>query len=439
MDDKDQGEQVDAPKQIEDVVADPVVEAAVAGDAGAGDDAQGDAQAAAVAAGDGEVQPSDGPAAQAVDDAVPNPDAGGKAVDDEEDPIAPPTQREDGKWTDGKYVGDTIEDLFVQVKKAQRAAEKRVGKKKEELLEEDPFLLGDTDFNEDEFDLVDDHDFGQQVGAGVVSALQQAGLATQMQLDPYMQHAQAVQIAQQAIDSPHTTDQEFRAVLAGLIQANPNDHESRQAVLNEWAERRPAVAAQEAVDIRMAFAQHQQALEQQARAEFEQAQQAMKEQELGTQQQEAAEFRHGQEVFVAQHPDWAQRNDAMNQWLQENQWLMDNAKRTPLVDDAGRRARAEAVSRVLKMAYDASAPAPAVAGVEGGASEQGSNMGVVTEQAHIDPAAAARSLAAESRGLAALETGAAVDDVSISVANPNPPGLESHSFTDLTGIPTVPA
>lgn len=422
---------VEAPPTIDSMVADPTPEELAPVDDAA----------------TGEVQPSDDPAAPAVQETVePNADAGGKAAEaavvDEDEEIHPPTKREDGKWTDGKYVGDTLEDLFVQVKKAQRAAEKRVGKKREELLEEDPFLVAEEDLD-DEFDIVDDVDFGQQVGAGVISALQQAGLAPQQHYDPSIAQAQALQIAQSAIDNHGTTDEEFRAVLAALIQANPMDDRSRQVVLDEWAARRPAAAAQEAANIQIGFAQFQQAqaMEQQQQAYLQQQEQvSAQQQEL---QQAQAEFRFGQETFVQQHPDWEQRNAGMNEWLQQNQWLMDSAKQQPLIGEGGRRTRAEAVRNVLKMAYDASAPEPTaatgVAGESGGASEHGGNMGVVTDPAHTDPAAARSGLAAEQRGLAALETGAAVDDVSVSVANPNPPGLDQHSFTDLTGIPTVPA
>lgn len=384
------------------------------------------------------IEPADGEPAAAVGEIAPNADAGGAAVtpavEDEPIVVEPPTQRNDGKWTQGKYVADTLEDLVVKVETARRHAEKLIGKK-QAAAEEDPFLVA-GEFDEDEFELVDDVDFGRQVGQGVLSALQQAGFAQQQQApDPQYAQAQALQIAQQAIDSPSTSDQEFRAVLAALIQADPRDEESRMVVLNEWAERRPAVAAQEATDIRLAFAQHQQQMQtaqaQQA-YEAEQQQYAQEQQEV---QQGAAEYRFGQETFVQQHPDWAQRNDGMNSFLQSNAWLMEAAKQVPVVDAQGRRTRAEAVSRVLKMAHDAADP---VAGVSGGVSEHGGNMTNVTPDLNnIDAAAADRQRIAQQRDLAGLETGAMVDDVSISVAQKSPQGLAEASFTDLTGMRTV--
>lgn len=410
------------PKSIDDLVADPTPE-----------------ELAASTEPVDTVEPSAGEASAPVDETMaPAADAGGVAAGtelDDDEPIEQPVKGEDGKWRHGKFVSDTLEGLFVELEKNRRNAEKLVGKKKEELTD-DPFLLPDDGF--DEFDVVDDQDFGQQVGAGVAQALAQMGFAPQsQQQDPALMHAQAVSIAQQAVDSPGTTDDEFRAVLAALISSNPMDEGSRQAVLNEWAERRPAAAAAEASQIAFAFAQHQQMQQQQ-----QLQQQAMQQYELEQQQhmqvqQGADEFRHAQSTFVAQHPDWTQRNAPMNAWLEENAWLMEQAKQTPLVNPQNPqdRPRARAVYKVLQMAYNAAAPY-AGAGVGGGVSEQGTNMsGVQDPNVNVD--ANARALAAEQRGMAGLETGAAINDVTISLTNPNPPGLADASFEDLVGIPTV--
>ena len=419
---------VDAPKETEavdlrtsDVLADPVVD-----EAPAGDDV---------------VVPADGEPAAAVVDATPADDAGGKAVEPVvEDAPAPAIEQvtdADGNVTAfklGKYQAATLEELVVKVENGRRNAEKLVGKKKEELVE-DPFLLSDEDF--DEFEIVDDSDFGQQIGTGVLAALQQAGIVPQQaqQQDQYVQHAQVLQVAQNAIDNPSTTDQEFRSVLAALIQADPNDAQSRDAVLQEWGQRNPAAAATEAAQIQHAF--------QQFHAEQQQAAQmhAWQEQQQAAQQQQAEvvkgveEFRFGQQTFVAEHPDWQARDAGMKQWLQQNAWLMDSAKQQPLVGEGGRRSRAEAVRNVLKMAYDASAP---VAGVAGGVSEQGGNMTSVTPTStDTTIAAAEQQRIADQRELAGLETGAVVDDVTISVAQQSPPGLAETDTFDLIGLRQV--
>lgn len=408
-------EETSAPT-IEDLVADPTTEE--------------------LAASAETIEPAAGETAAAITEVTPTDDAGGVAAGEEleqEPSIEPPHQREDGKWVHGKYVAATLEDLFVQVEKGRLNAEKLVGKRKEELAAEtDPFMYPDEEFDEN-IEIIDDEDFGAQIGAGVAQALAQAGLMPQAGQDPQaLVQAQALGIAQQAIDSPRTTDDEFRAVLAALIQANPMDHQSRQVVLDEWGARNPVVAAQEASRIEIAFAQHNQSLQQQ-QAQFEAQQQYEAEQQTLTLEQVAKqEFVYGQTTFVQQHPDWQQRNDGMNEWLRENAWLMDQAKQAPVQDPQNprHRPRAEAVFRVLKMAYDASG-----AGIGGGVSEHGTTMGSVTDPNNISDAH--RELAAEQRGLAGLETGAAIDDVTINVANSNPPGLANASFEDLVGIPTV--
>ncbi len=260
---------------------------------------------------------------------------------------------------------------------------------------------------------------------------QQALLQQQMQ-------QQALSIAQQAIEHPETTDDEFRGVLAALVEANPDDARSRQVVLNEWGNRNPVAAAQEASRIEIAFAQHAQQMQQyQAQQQYEAEQQTLQQQQ-SQQQLEAeyaqGEFSHARDTFAQQHPDWQARDAGMAKFLAANPTLMQMAKQSPLVDPANPadRPRARAVHQVLKLAYDT-----AGAGIVGGVSEQGSNMGVVGNQNVINPASASSALAAEQRDLASLETGAAVDDVQISLNNPNPPGLADQSFEDLIGIPTV--
>jgi hypothetical protein len=382
------------------------------------------------------VEPGEGEPAAAVQEPAPNADAGGVAAGEEleaeEEPIAPPTKGEDGKWRSGKYQADSLEQLFVEVEKGRRNAEKLVGKKKEELAE-DPFLLPQDEV--DEFELVDDVDFGQQIGAGVAQALAQAGIGGQPQqnVDPYAAHAQSQQIANMALQSPTTTDDEFRQVLAALISTNPDDAQSRQVVLEEWGMRSPVQAAQEATRIEMAFAQHHQQLQyaqqqQQAQQLFEQEQQLTTEQQQGQ-----AEYQFAQQTFVQQHPDWEARNDRMNNWLQANAWVMEQAKQVPLVnpENPQDRPRARAVNGVLRMAYEA-----AGAGIGAGVSEQGTNMGSGMDP-NVNTAATAHSAIAHQRGLAGLETGAAVDDVTIQVANKDPQGLADTSFKDLVGFDTV--
>lgn len=415
-----------APVAIESVLADPTPE-----------------QFAAAAA---TVEPAEGAPAEAVG-AEPGPaaDAGGTAVEPAGEPVAEePTVEvivEDGKTVGyklGQHKAETLEELVVKVEKGRVHAEKLIGKRKEELaaeLGEDPFLLSDDD--EDEFEIVDDADFAQQISSGIAAALAQSGFGPQ-QPDPQLMQAQAIQIANQAIQSPYTTDDEFRAVIGALITADPTNHNARQVVLDEWGERRPVAAAQEASRIEIAFAQYGQA--QQITAQQEAAQQAYQ-QEMTVRWEEqkgADEFAFAQQTFVAQHPDWTARNEPMNRWLQQNAWLMERAKETPLVDpnNPADRPRARAVHAVLKMAYEQSGGG-SVAGFAPGVSEQGTNMGTVSTPNHVDPVAAARGLAAEQRDLAALETGAAVDEVTIVLANPNPPGLAETSFESLTGIPTV--
>lgn len=399
------------------------------------------------------VEPAGGEPAGAVEAIPVDAGAGGAAVPEPVDPEPEPSVEvivEDGKtvgYKMGRYKADTLEQLVVQIEKGRQGAEKLIGKRKEELAAElgaDPFLLPDDEFDElDGYEIVDDVDLGTQIGSGVAQALAQAGFAPQ-QPDPMQAKAQAMQIAQAAIQSPHTSDQEFRSVLAALIQADPMDSESRQVVLDEWGARNPVVASQEASRIEIAFhtVQQQQAQEQahqQAMQAYE-AEQATYTTQTAEQQRGVAEFEFAQQTFVQQHPDWVSRNDAMNAFLVARPWLMESAKAAPLVnpENPQDRPRARAVHDVLKLAYESSGSAP-VAGIAPGVSEQGSNMGTVNAHQHtVDPSAVARSLSAEQRDLASLETGAAVDEVSIAVANPNPPGLDQHSFADLVGIQTVP-
>lgn len=417
----------EAPTSLDDALGDPTPEELEA--------AQAPVEPAAET-----VEPGSGEPSAAVETPAPNADAGGVAAggEDAEETVSVEVLPDGKGYKMGKYQAATLEELAVQIEKGRRNAEKLVGKKKEELAD-DPFLYNEDEFDgeDPEYELVDD-DLGAQIGAGVAQALAQSGFVAPGHQDQHALLAQAIGIAQQAIDSPRTTDDEFRGVLAALIQADPSAHDLRQTVLDEWGQRNPVAAAQEASRIEIAFAQHQQFVQQQQ--QMQQAQQQFEQEQTVTaeQQQGVQEFQFGQQVFVQEKPDWQQRDAGMTAWLKQHPWLMEQAKQVPLVnpDNPRDRPRARAVRDVLTMAYEQTAPAP-VAGVSGGVSEQGTNMGVVSNPNTIDPVAAASSLAAEQRDLAGLETGAAVDEVTITLANPNPPGLAETSFEELVGIPTV--
>lgn len=355
-----------------------------------------------------------------------------------EDVIDAPVQREDGKWALGKYVADDLAGLVVQVEKGRRNAEKLVGRRAEPadpnanpfVAPEDPEGIDDGTILEDDENVFDEADLGSVFGASIAQALVQSGLVPQQQpADSQQAVQQTLMYAQQVIDSPTASDDDFRGVLTALVLNAPNDARSREAVLQEWAARNPVAAAQEAARIETAFAQF--AFEQQQQQALAQQQQ-LAQQEYDAQQQvevaraaEAEAFTSAQQAFMERNPDWQQHNDAMNAWFAQNRPLLERAK--------GDRA---AIYAVFNSAVQY-ARAVGGAGVPPRVSEQGGNMGPVPHTPYTDPAAAARQAIAEDRGLAGLETGAAVDDVVVRVSNPNPPGLAETPLTELIGLDLV--
>lgn len=382
------------------------------------------------------IQPGEGDPASVVEETVEpvGAGAGGTAVGEQEEQLSVEVLPDGAGYKMGRYQAATLEDLAVEIEKGRRNAEKLIGKRVEDVI--DPFLLPeDDDEFDDEFELVDDDAFGKTLGVSIAEALAQSGFGPQ-QPDPMVMRQNAVAIAQQAIDSPHTSDDDFRGVLMALIEAAPDDAKSRQAVLNEWASRSPIEAAQEATRIEMAIAQHQMFVQQQAEKAALEEQRAEQVQQQQVQQAElvkgAEEFDFARTTFVQQRPDWQSVNAGMQAYLEANPHMMQLAKQAPLTNPENPmdRPRARAVHSVLEAAY-----AYAKAGFAGGASEQGNSMNNVSMNPNT--VAAASQLASEQRDLAGLETGAAVDDVSISLTNPNPPGLSDASFEDLVGISTV--
>lgn len=385
-------------------------------------------------AGEGTVAPVEGDATPAVE--APGPEGGTEGTGEEDlDDVPMPVQREDGKWTQGKYVTDTLEELVVQVERARRHAEHLVGKKetaKEQTgnpFVDEPDELDDEDFDEEPYT---EAEIGSTFGAEIAKALVEAGVvgqqgdvAAQQQHGEYLQ---ALQYADQVIQHPEATGEHFRAALLALAQTNPADEASRQKLLDAWGSFEPVAAAQEAVRIELAKAQvaqeQQQIQQQQAAQQAYEAEQQTAAAENDVQQA----FQEARQAFAERNPDWQQHNDSMTAWMAANRPLMARAR--------GDRA---AVYSVFQAALDYARMRDGASGVAGegaGASEHGAVMGTVNEPSP-DASANASSAIAQQRDLAGLETGAAVDDVTVSLTNPNPAGLAETPLSDLIGIPTV--
>lgn len=378
----------------------------------------------------------DAPATPAVEQPGPDGGAPGTGEDDLDD-VPLPEQREDGKWTFGKYVADTPQELVRQVERGRRHAEHLVGKRAEESR--NPFEQSD------EFDEGEDFDeepyteaelaatFGKEIAQGLI----EAGVVSQpQQQDGYSEadlqaaYTQVLTYADQVIGHPEATGEHFRAALQSLVTVAPQDVGTRQRLLSAWGDVDPVAAAQEAAEIRYAelqvaqeFAQHQQ---------YQHAQQvAQAEQETVDVEADAAHaFVEAQHAFSERNPDWQAHDPAMKEWMSANLPLLRRAK--------GDRA---AVYSVFQAAYDYAQAKAAItppAGEAGGVSEHGAVMGNVREPgAQTDPRAAASMRIAEQRDLAGLETGAAVDDVTVNLRNPNPAGLAETPIGDLLGMKTV--
>lgn len=383
--------------------------------------------------------------------------AGGDAGDEpagggDEDVIEPPKQDADGKWTSGKYKADTLEDLFVQVEKGRRHAERALSKKADTGTPDptvNPFLPKDED-EEDEGDepveVIDEADFAKVLGTTLAEQLVAAGLAPQPQVDPQYAAQQALVYADQAVQNPATTGADFEAVLYMLMQHAPYDEQRRNAVLEAWAELGGAnvlKAATAKLEIDQAFrdiAAAQATMQHQQQYEAEQAQQQAAEQQVEQQTTAVQDaFAAANKAWTDANPDWQAYDAGMNEWMQANPGMLARAKGdAAAIFDVFTAAKQYAVQKA-QLAAGLTPAAPggaAVAGMQPGVAESAGTMGAVNPNQYVDPAALERAQRAQQRDAAGLENGV-TDDVEVTVLGSTPASIADSAMDELIGIPTV--
>lgn len=416
------------------------------------------------------VQPAAGDPAAAVG-AQPV-DAGAKAVEPAAvqvpEPTEVPSQREDGKWQMGKFVADDLPSLVVKVNKARAHAESYAGQKSPEKpfapidpetgepVEQtgNPFAKSEGDdeleeFNEDDPFTADE--FEQSIAQNVAQQL--APLITPQQnqavpagVDPVaLQQAQSQVYAQanEVVNSEHATPAHFRQVLQNLVMYAPQDKDARTVVLQAWSELpgEQMAAFQESMEIDAAFQriaqeQHNAQLLAEAQRQYEADAAVEAQQEQVVQEQQEA-FAAAWQAFEARHRDEIpQFNAGMDAYLLANQKLMERAKGDP-----------EAIFSVLETSLQIAkatgapaAPAGVQAGIQPGASEQGSNMSNVnTMQVTPEQRAAAQAAHDQQVDWATLETGMDVGGpIDVAITNPSKAaGAEQVPLNELIGLNLV--
>ena len=405
-------------------------------------------------------------AAPAVDDA-------GAAEDDEPQIV----QLEGGGFQLGKFKADTLEGLIVELEKNRRNAESLVGKKKEELASEatNPWLepVHQDGDDPDGFDEIDGADFATQVGTSIAQQLQQTGLfGSAGGVDPqqaaFAATSAALHVVQSIADFHHAAGQidEFatpqdkqaferdaQAALGVLLQHAPQAVQHREALLAAWGRVNPYEAASTRMAIQQAEASftHQQA-QQQALQQAEAA--------FNAEREEAQAYTDAEGSFLQAHPaaqtphvraavdamftqptfaaiaarakgDRAAMHAAFELALQTVQ-----ATNPALFQQAPPAAQ---VTGVPQLPPGVTLPGHAIPGqVQAGMSPHVSEQGGIMQGVNvpgIDPNAVYRAQQAQNRDLAALETGAAVGDIAVTLTNPNSPELaQQPTFKDLLGV-----